>query len=1428
VPSTSPSRAVRGSLIAVIAVGAMLLTTLVQPTGAHAALGDAPTGLSPDGVSVEQIPVLSWERVREATGYDVEVSGSSQFSSIVSSATTTNNSYVPTVQLPGDSDLFWRVRAKFTGSITSAWVQATFHRGALTRPTPLGPQDEANLQPPVHPAQFRWSSVPGATAYDVQVGADPKFTDPSLYTTTTVKGTSHTSLTQQAPGTYYWRVRAQMAAGIVTKWSAEPSAERSESPWSYEVLPLARATLATPSDDDPGGNSPIDEVVLDWNPVPGAATYDLQLSTDENFLSNTTTVPKVTGTRYSPPSTLDNDQYYWRVRPVDMSGNAPSWGPDQTVWHFRRYWPEQPELQHPANGETVGDPFFFQWAPIHLASSYTLQVSPTSSFASSKSCTTTQTTYTPASLSQTSCMPNAAGTYYWRVLATDKTPGTRSIATQAINAEVHDFTYDPGHVALTSPANGAELSVPTLRWRPVSGASQYRVTITPVDSATGTSVPVATTASTSFTPRVVLKPGDYRWQVQTLSEDNRPGAGTVLITQRVFTIVPSIAPSAGSPEPTSPESSTSRFPTLTWTPVVGATKYVVRLRRGGASAWNATTITTATPAAEDWGSAYLAPDRYEWQVEAWNGGTFLSQGAVGAFVIAPLDGVTGHRAALTGTDLDDENSSCQAAPPAACQNLRQTPVLQWDPIPDAGYYKLYISRDAELTNLVPGYPTLVYGNVWTATTAFADSNAGAAYYWTAVPCASDGICAPLKVAQHQFNLLSNPVVLTGPVGGVSQSDDITLSWRDYLDSAAQIGPGDSTVPTPARTEATYYRVQTSTTPQFLSFLDNVLVDQTTFTSFDNTYPEGLIYWRVQAFDGSLNPLTWSQTGTFEKRSPVPVGVAPVVDGVLGGSQDVLGGSQQLSWEPLKFAASYNLEIYKNDDNVPSPANRVLNVNTKQTTYAPPTLLPVSAQNYRWRVQRVDTKGRVGAWSSLRPFKVVGASPAQLTPNEGVRQDPNGALFSWAPVDRATSYRFERRLVGSPSVAESRVTPALAWAPLTAVAGGDWEWRITGLDTGGNALAESGWRGFSVIDKPSTVAPLVTGSGQVGTALVATAPTWNLPDVSTTYQWFRGSAPIPDATNNVYELTSADLNQSIKLRVTGGKAGYPDGTADSISVKCGLGTSPTLARDLVLEGSARAGSVVSGSPVWREPGVTTVYQWLVGGTAVSGATGSTFTVRSTDAGKVLQLRVTGSRTGYSPATYTSNTLTASGPERLVAETPARVSGIARVGQQLTANPGTWSGNPSIAYQWLRNGTAIAGATGPAYPVKAADAGRRVSVRVTAQQTGYIEGSSTSASMLIARMTSRTSFTLADRTIRRTTSPRAYVTVTAPSGATITGGVYVYDGSRRIKAATMGNTMRGRLTLTLPRLSRGTHYLSVRYGGNTQLLSSRTSRLSIRVS
>jgi hypothetical protein len=81
----------------------------------------------------------------------------------------------------------------------------------------------------------------------------------------------------------------------------------------------------------------------------------------------------------------------------------------------------------------------------------------------------------------------------------------------------------------------------------------------------------------------------------------------------------------------------------------------------------------------------------------------------------------------------------------------------------------------------------------------------------------------------------------------------------------------------------------------------------------------------------------------------------------------------------------------------------------------------------------------------------------------------------------------------------------------------------------------------------------------------------------------------------------------------------------------------------------------------------------------------------------------------------------------------ISGEPQVGEQLDANPGTWTGSPTFAYQWQRcdvdaaNCFDVGGATGQTYGVRLGDLGFRLRVEVTGRNA---QGSSTATSAVTA--------------------------------------------------------------------------------------------------
>lgn len=64
----------------------------------------------------------------------------------------------------------------------------------------------------------------------------------------------------------------------------------------------------------------------------------------------------------------------------------------------------------------------------------------------------------------------------------------------------------------------------------------------------------------------------------------------------------------------------------------------------------------------------------------------------------------------------------------------------------------------------------------------------------------------------------------------------------------------------------------------------------------------------------------------------------------------------------------------------------------------------------------------------------------------------------------------------------------------------------------------------------------------------------------------------------------------------------------------------------------------------------------------------------------------------------------------------ITGTKTQGQTLTCSSGTWSKSPSYAYQWLRDGSAISGATASTRLLAAGDVGALMSCTVSATNSG----------------------------------------------------------------------------------------------------------------
>jgi hypothetical protein len=250
---------------------------------------------------------------------------------------------------------------------------------------------------------------------------------------------------------------------------------------------------------------------------------------------------------------------------------------------------------------------------------------------------------------------------------------------------------------------------------------------------------------------------------------------------------------------------------------------------------------------------------------------------------------------------------------------------------------------------------------------------------------------------------------------------------------------------------------------------------------------------------------------------------------------------------------------------------------------------------------------------------------------------------------------------------------------------------------------------------TTAAPAISGTLRVGRVLTANPGTWS-PAASFSYQWKANGVAITGATARTYTLKAADRTKKLTVTVTGRRSGFitvSRTSAATTAVGYGLFSSAPTPK---ISGTPQVGSTLKAAPGTWSPSATLSYRWKANGVSISGATGTSYVVKSTDHGKTITLTVTARRSGYTTTTRTS-AATAKVTKPFAATYAPVITGTKRVGSTLKATTRAWSPTATFSYQWRRNGAAITGATGSSYRLASADYGKTISVTVTGRRSGY---------------------------------------------------------------------------------------------------------------
>lgn len=343
--------------------------------------------------------------------------------------------------------------------------------------------------------------------------------------------------------------------------------------------------------------------------------------------------------------------------------------------------------------------------------------------------------------------------------------------------------------------------------------------------------------------------------------------------------------------------------------------------------------------------------------------------------------------------------------------------------------------------------------------------------------------------------------------------------------------------------------------------------------------------------------------------------------------------------------------------------------------------PVTVESNAWTPAQVTLSY---AWFTddpavpgYTPVAIAGATSPTFRPTANLNgQQLYVQITGSAPGHVTTSRLLNAGLIGG-------LTPQLA------------SFRLTGTTTAGSVV-----------------------TAQVGATVPATA--------TTEIRWYADGRRLPDVFGRTLTITPALAGAAIsaQLRVYDFTYGQTSTYQNERYAFASLPGTLTPATPTISGSATIGGQLTATAGQWRPAHLRLDYQWLRNGSPISGATAATYQVVAADNGASLSVRVTGSAYLYGPVSKTSTAVVAGAA--ITAGAPT-ITGPAfpQVKSMLLANAGSWApANVTLAYQWLCNGSPIAGATHDAYSIRPTDNGCRISVRVTGSATGLPSVTATS--------------------------------------------------------------------------------------------------------
>jgi hypothetical protein len=552
-----------------------------------------------------------------------------------------------------------------------------------SKPSGLTPD---NVTSPVrYPDQsviLTWGDVPEAVGYTVEISGNPGFSN--VIWTGDVQQAIAVPEILLPDGSYWWRVRAVDAAGTEGAWSDVARVART---WPNSIT--GTKVTATPT----GGAASFAALnpYLSWTPVPGAKSYDVQVSPGDQFNSvifSGADLPEPFATP-AAVGALPDDTYSWRVRARDPEDNL---GPWTVATTFTKAW-SSPNQLSPADGATTHN-LLLTWDPIDGAERYEVQITDLEhNYVGAHlkiNATTSATGFVP-SFQEQRAKNMVYGAHWWRVRPVIGGVYGAWSSDRQVNWAAAGATTSVANLSSTGDSDTG-LS-PWLSWTPVTGATLYRVDIATDPQFTNIRESQLT-SSTSWASRNPLPDNQigsgYHWRViwgsgNTVEDpDWMVGEGSVASDNfgkqtRVTLGTPASGGVVQAP------------PLLSWGSVPGIAKYDVELSQDGQFTASTTRHGTlfglgAVPGAMADGEKRLPEGNWNWRVRAVDGGGLgQTWSPIGTFTLSSPRPV-------------------QKAPNDGA-SVVYSPLISWSPVSGACAYDVQVSRDPSFAGDAQDYLT---------------------------------------------------------------------------------------------------------------------------------------------------------------------------------------------------------------------------------------------------------------------------------------------------------------------------------------------------------------------------------------------------------------------------------------------------------------------------------------------------------------------------------------------------------------------------------------------------------------------------------------------------------------------------------------------------------------------------------------------------